>query len=144
MKKMKANRTARRQSEQVYAHTSPRNIHDLGSTRNHDQIRIKTNFRQLEQDAIQPNQLITYDRYDYDPKTGTGKTVKEPEDVMDHARRSITDAKFRPVTQSFKQRYRQREESGDDHLRTHPCAVPSSPLGGSMGYGSKRDSRNRY
>lgn len=126
-----------RQSEAVYSHLGPTNEHTLGSTLNHDHSEIPSStFRTLEQ-SIPRDQFRTHEEYrGYNPRTGKTKYVSVPADLLDHARRSITDAKFHTVTSGQRQRYQKVEDKREDNgkgMGIDMCCPTSSVLGGSMG-----------
>lgn len=135
-----------RQSEAVYSHLGPTNEHTLGSTLNHDHSEIPSStFRTMEQ-SISRDQFRTHEEYrGYNPRTGKSKFVEVPADLLDHARRSITDAKFHTVTSGHRQKYQKVEAKRDDKdngkgMYATPCCPTSSVLGGSMG-GRRRKER---
>lgn len=147
MSKSKRSRKSepRKQSEQVYAHLGPTNPRTLGSTADHDHPAIPSStFRTLEQ-SISRDQLRTHEEYrGYNPRTGKSKFVSVPDDVLVHAQQSITDAKFRPVTDGYRQRYQRTEAKRDEDksggMNGAMCCPSSSILGGSLG-GRRRKER---
>src|SRR5579872_2334002 len=104
-KKTKSKAAPQRQSEAVYSRRGPTNPRTLGSTLNHDHCTIPSStFRTLDQ-TIPRSQLRTHGRYEWNMRTGKGKMVEERADVIAHAQDSIVKAKFRPVTDGYRQRY---------------------------------------
>lgn len=135
------------QSEAVYSHRGPINSHTLGSTLNHDHSEIPSStFRTLEQ-SIPRDQLRTHEEYrGYNPRTGKSKYVEVPADLLNHARRSITDARFHTVTSGQRQKYQQTEAKRDNKdsgkgMGMAVCCLTPSVLGGSMG---SRRRKERY
>jgi hypothetical protein len=149
MSKKRTRTVPGKQSEAVYSHLGPTNPRTLGSTLNHDHCTIPSStFRTLEQ-TIPREQFRTHEEYrGYNPRTGKSKYVQVPDDLMDHARRSINDAKFRTVTSGERQRYQrvERKQEGDDssggigHIGDGMCCPTPSILGGAMG----RRRKDRY
>lgn len=142
-KKTRSKPAPMKQSEQVYSRRGPTNPRTLGSTANHDHPTIPSStFRTLEQ-SISRDQLRTHEEYrGYNPRTGKSKFVAVPDDVLVHAQQSITDAKFRPVTDGYRQRYRQEESKRDDRSKNNGmdvCCSSPSVLGGSMGGRRRKD-----
>ncbi len=145
-KKTRSKSAPMKQSEQVYSRRGPTNPRTLGSTANHDHPAIPSStFRTLEQ-SISRDQLHTHQEYrGYNPRTGKIKFVEVPDDVLVHAQQLITDAKFRPVTDGYRQRYRQEESKHNDKnsgsgVNGAMCCPTPSVLGGSMG-GRRRKER---
>ena len=130
-----------RQSEAVYSRLGSINEHHLGSKLNHDHSEIPSStFRTLEQ-SIPRDQFRTHEEYrGYNPRTGKSKYVEVREDLLDHARQSITDARFHSVTSGHRQRYQKVEAKRDDKdngsvrgMGMSMSMATPSVLGGSMG-----------